>query len=135
MVPCDSLIHRSDGGGVDDHVWRGKAAVLRSASSSTGERDLIVHKTTWGVVELLEPGGGPHGIRTLVIGGPLASCCVKRTARGAADRGCAVVVDEGCADDDSAARATSLRGLHVTFGRVVRSADDVCDAIEAEAAL
>ena len=94
-----------------------------------------MHKTTLGVFELLEPGGGPRSIWTLVIGGLLVSCCVESTARGAADRGCGVVVHEGCADYDIAVRAPSPRVLHVTFGRVVRSADDVCDATDAEAAL
>ena len=36
---------------------------------------------------------------------------------------------------ETAAHQTSLRALYVNFGRVVRGAEDVFDAIDAEAAL
>ena len=135
LIPCDNLIQCSDKGRRARHLLARRPPVCDPRGARTRERDLIAHKTSLGAFELLEPGQDPYGIWVLVICGISTSGCVESTARDAADRGCAVVVDEGCAGYEIAAHETSLRALQVNFGCVARGADDVFHATDAKAAL
>jgi nicotinamidase-related amidase len=122
--------------GVEDIFWSGNPAFAVRKEIAPIEGETLIRKTTFGafnssnidqVLQLI-------GVETLVITGISTNACVETTARDAADRGYAcVLVEEGTADYDDEARDAALRGFHFNFGRVVRRAEDVIAALEAEA--
>jgi nicotinamidase-related amidase len=124
--------------GVRDIFWSGGKdyEVRREIAPLPGET--IVRKLTMGAFNSgnIDTVLRSMGLETLVITGVSTNACVETTARDAADRGWAcVIVDEGTADYDAEAHDATLRAFHFNLGRVMRTADDVIAALEAEAAV
>lgn len=124
--------------GVHDIFWTGNPAYAVRRELAPQEGETQIRKTTFGAFN----GSGIDrtlrlmGVETLVITGISTNACVETTARDAADRGYAcVIVEEGTADYDEAARDAALRGFHFNFGRVVRTAGEVMAALDEEAAI
>jgi biuret amidohydrolase len=124
------LEHRS---GVRNIFWSGDPGFAIRSEIAPADGDIIVRKRTAGafnssnIDEVLRTGG----IENLVITGVTTSCCVDSTARDAADRGFGcVMVDEATAEYDPEAHDATRRTFHGNFGRVVRTAADVIEAVE-----
>ena len=120
--------------GVSDVLWFGSpaSAIRREIAPRPGET--VIPKRSFGafngsdIDRILRA----MGVESLVIVGLGTSVCVESTARDAADRGYrCVLVDEGMADYDEQAHNATLRAFHANFGRVVRGATDVVEAMEA----
>lgn len=119
--------------GVDDILWTGNPGFAIRKEIEPLPDEMVVRKRTFGafnssqIDELLRL----LGVENLVLTGVSTNACLETTARDAADRGYGcVVVDEGAADYDPEAHDASLRAFHFNFGRIVRSAQDVIDALD-----
>ena len=124
--------------GVQDIFWAGNPAFAIRREIEPLPDETVISKTTFGAFNSspIERVLRELEVRTLVITGISTNCCVETTARDAADRGFAcVIVDEGTADYDEQAHDAALRAFHFNFGRVVRTAQDVVAALEAETAI
>jgi biuret amidohydrolase len=124
--------------GVQDIFWAGNPAFAIRKEIEPLPDETVISKTTFGAFNSspIERVLRELEVRTLVITGISTNCCVETTARDAADRGFAcVIVDEGTADYDEQAHDAALRAFHFNFGRIVRTAQDVVAALEAEAAI
>ena len=122
--------------GVPDIFWAGSPAFAIRREIEPQPDETVVNKTTFGAFNSssIELVLRQLGVSNLVITGISTNCCVETTARDAADRGFGcVIVDEATADYDQDAHNAALRAFHFNFGRVVRPADEVMVAIEAEA--
>lgn len=122
--------------GVPDIFWAGSPAFAIRREIEPLPDETVLNKTTFGAFNSssIELVLRQLGVSNLVITGISTNCCVETTARDAADRGFGcVIVDEATADYDQDAHDAALRAFHFNFGRVVRTADDVIAAIDAEA--
>jgi nicotinamidase-related amidase len=122
--------------GVPDIFWAGNSSFAIRKEIEPLPEETVVNKVTFGAFNssTIESTLRAMRVETLVITGISTNCCVETTARDAADRGFAcVIVDEGTADYDAEGHDASLRQFHFNFGRVMRTADDVIAALEAEA--
>lgn len=122
--------------GVPDIFWAGSPAFAIRREIEPLPDETVVNKTTFGAFNSssIELVLRQLGVSNLVITGISTNCCVETTARDAADRGFGcVIVDETTADYDQDAHDAALRAFHFNFGRVVRTADEVIAAIDAEA--
>jgi nicotinamidase-related amidase len=122
--------------GVEDVFWSGGRNYEVRDEIAPVEGETIVRKLTMGAFNSgnIDTVLRSMGIETLVVTGVSTNACVETTARDAADRGYAcIIVDEGTADYDAEAHDATLRAFHFNLGRVMRSAEDVIAALEAEA--
>ena len=122
--------------GVEDTLWLGSDAAAIREEIAPLEDEIVIEKRSFGAFSSspIDQILRAMSVRTLLFTGVGTSACVESTAREAADRGYdCVLVDQGMAAYSSDAHDATLRTFHVNFGRIVRSAADVIQALEREA--
>jgi nicotinamidase-related amidase len=120
-------------GGVEDLFWAESPLFEILEQLRPEPEDLVVEKTSFGAFNgsQLERVLREQGIEAIFVAGVSTNSCVETTARDAADRGFAtVLVDECLADYDQAWHDATLQAFHFNFGPVLRSADEVVEAVE-----
>jgi nicotinamidase-related amidase len=122
--------------GIGDTLWLdGEAAAIRQELAPLPD-EIVVEKRSFGAFSTspIDQILRDRGVQSLVITGVGTSACVESTAREAADRdyGCVLVAD-GMASYSPEAHEATLRAFQVNFGRVVRSAADVIEAMSQDA--
>lgn len=122
-----------EAGGVSDLFWAGGPLFGILEELQPEPEDLIVEKTTFGAFNGSDLEGvlREQGIDSIFVAGVSTNSCVETTARDAADRGFGtVLVDECLADYDQAWHDATLQAFHFNFGPVLRSGDEVVEAVE-----
>jgi len=118
--------------GVEDIWWSGNPDFDIRTELTPLPGESVIRKTTNGAFNgsALDDLLHRNGISTLVITGVVTSACIETTARDAADRGYAcALVDDALADYDADMHRATLKAFALNFGRVVRSADELIDAV------